>query len=362
MKWHQFSLMAVLACIFFGGRPASAQQAGATPAPPAGMHAPDPCEVRLMISGVPCDIATQSNVDGLPLQAKWSEGDFAGIERQMMAWCDDKQRYPDGRSKMMAFTNAFRLQFTSWQEWDKERDKLARWHAAAPDSLAESLVEAMYWRDYAWKARGGGYASTVPKEAWELFGERMAMASASLQRSAAQAHACPLWYDLTLQTMLESGQDLLKIEAVYDQAIAIFPASLDIRFAMANVYTERWGGSAQDYERFALRATAQTSQFEGRGMYARLYWLQDCNCSTALEFTAYSRPQWRALKAGFEDLLKHYPGDLGTENKYASLACRANDRETYLKLRKQLGKAIYGDQWPSSYSVDVCDRRFSTPA
>src|SRR5471030_2264031 len=195
MKWHQFGLMAVLACIFFGGRPASAQQAGATPAPPAGMHAPDPCEVRLMISGIPCDIATQSNVDGLPLQAKWSEGDFAGIERQMMAWCDDKQRYPDGRSKMMAFTNAFRLQFTSWQEWDKERDKLARWHAAAPDSLAESLVEAMYWRDYAWKARGGGYASTVPKEAWELFGVRMAMASASLQRSAAQAHACPLWYD-----------------------------------------------------------------------------------------------------------------------------------------------------------------------
>ena len=98
-------------------------------------------------------------------------------------------------------------------------------------------------------------------------------------------------------------------------------------------------------------------------MYARLYWREDGNGSDAIQFREQrGLPEWRMVKSGFEDLLQRHPQDLRGRNKFASFACRANDRETYLRLRQELGERIMPELWPDVASAEACDRKLGKGA
>ncbi|MES2260471.1 MAG: hypothetical protein V4724_18270 [Pseudomonadota bacterium] len=304
-------------------------------------------------------MGTQINLAGLPLQEMWQKSDFDGLETQLQSWCKGKERFRDGRSKLLLFETSLHSMFINWKSWDADRAKLERWKAERPGTLSQAMAETIFWRAYAWNARGSGYAHKVPKEAWELFGQRMAMAGARLEQSKALSGACPLWHSLNITTLLESGAEREKIEAAYQRAVQAFPADLDIHAAMGRVYSSRWGGSDKAFDSFARRAAFLTRSVEGDGMYARLYWIEDCNCDTVIQFSQERKfPDWKLIKSGFQDLAQRYPGDAWNRNKFASFACRAYDKSTYLALRGELGKVIYPSLWPDSYSVEVCDRRF----
>ncbi|KQV85088.1 hypothetical protein ASD15_08175 [Massilia sp. Root351] len=309
------------------------------------------------------NMQTIVNLAVLPIEAQWQERDHGGLEASFKSLCGASERFSDGQPKIMIYESALNHYFGAWNAWDAYPRQLQEWRTQYPDSLAQALAETMYWSAYAWKARGGGYAHRVPQEAWQLFHERMAMASARLEESKALSNSCPLWHSLRIANLMETGAPRAVIEAAYKQAVAAFPFDLQIHAQMARVYSPRWGGSAREFDAFARRAAAITRSAEGQGMYARLYWGEDCNCDSAPPFASDGTgPEWKVMKAGFEDLLKRYPNSTWNANKFASFACRANDKETYLKLRTALQGAVYEALWPASYSMDVCDRRFGKPA
>lgn len=307
------------------------------------------------------NIQTQMNLAVLRLEQQWQERDFAGLEASFKSLCSSKERFPDGQPRMIIYESAMNHYFGVWNTWDEYREQLGQWRRQHPDSLAQALAETIFWSSYAWKARGSGYAHKVPKEAWELFHERMAKASARLEESKALPGSCPLWHSLRIANLMEQGAQRNVIEAAYKEAVAAFPLDLQIHAQMARVYSPRWGGSVGEFDAFARRAAVITRSAEGQGLYARLYWGEDCNCDSALQFSSGSTtPDWKLMKAGFEDMLKRFPDTTWNANKFASFACRANDKKTYLKLRGQLKGVVYESLWPSSYSMDVCDRRFMT--
>ncbi len=65
------------------------------------------------------------------------------------------------------------------------------------------------------------------------------------------------------------------------------------------------------------------------------------------------------MRAGFEDLIKLNPTDVAFKNEFASYACRADDRETFLKAWAQIGKDLLREVWHSNYSPDLCEKRFT---
>jgi hypothetical protein len=305
------------------------------------------------------NIQEQMNLAWLPLEEQWQQRDFAGLEASFQSLCSGKERFPDGQPRLMIYESAVNHTFGVWNEWPKYRIQLEKWRKQSPDSLAQALTETIFWSGYAWKARGSGYAYKVPKEAWELFHERMAKASARLEESKALAGGCPLWHSLRIANLMERGAPRAEVEAAYKEAVAAFPLDLQIHAQMARVYSPRWGGSMREFDAFARRAADMTRSAEGQGMYARLYWGEDCNCDSAIQFSKGSPgPDWKLMKAGFEDMLKRFPDKTWNANKFASFACRANDKEAYLKVRSQLKGVVYEALWPSSYSIEVCDRRF----
>jgi hypothetical protein len=290
------------------------------------------------------------------LRDRWHKDRFEELDQMVQALCAVDSRLPDGQPESLVFHQAFLWMLDAWRDWNGMGAKLQKWRSESPDSAAQALAEAIYWSHYAWYGRGGGYASTVPESAWELFHERMAKALARLEESKSVAGHCPLWHSLRISALIDSGAPRSKLNAAYAEAVKAFPDSQQVHFAMARAMMVKWGAAPGEFERFARQAVKLSQRAEGDGLYARLFWTADCNCDDVVSFGHPGDPDWKTMKGGFEDLLQRYPDAVYNKNKFASFACRANDRETYMKLRRELGENIVEHLWPDSWKPEVCDR------
>ncbi|KQZ45117.1 DUF4034 domain-containing protein [Duganella sp. Root1480D1] len=304
-----------------------------------------------------CEIDTIVWLRGMPLKAMWHQRDYRQLDRILLALCAEDTRLPDGQPELLVFPRTFRTLIGTSKDWSGLGASLREWRAQSPDSPAQAMIETMYWQAYAWHGRGNGYASSVPPEAWDLFRERLAKASARLEEIKAVAGNCPWWHSMNIEILIDSSAPRSRLNAAYDEAVKAFPASQQIHVAMSRAKEPKWGGAPGEYERFARRAAGLSQRDEGSAMYARLFWVRDCSCEDAFTFGQPGDPDWKLMKAGFEEMLQRYPDQVHNRNKFASYACRANDRATYSKLRRELGDSILDPLWPDSWKVDVCDRR-----
>lgn len=309
-------------------------------------------------TGDGCRIQTMIAYKGHAMAEMFHEERYEQLETITRELCAGK-RLPDGQPELYSFTSGFDGIFRHRDDPDAPQAQLAAWRKQHPRSIAAALAEASYWYTRAWVARGDGYARSVPSEAWELFRTRLRKASSVLEASRGFASACPMWHAMTIDTLLESGAGRAALDAAYARAVKQFPDAQQIHISMARSYSPKWGGSSEQFDQFARRAAQLSANSEGFGMYARIYWTEDCDCDEALSFgSGADLPAWPALRQGFRDLLKRYPQDLWNSNKFAALACRAGDGESYNAMRRKIGKHIYKNQWHSSYSPEVCDLRF----
>jgi hypothetical protein len=120
--------------------------------------------------------------------------------------------------------------------------------------------------------------------------------------------------------------------------------------------TPRWGGGIDEYREFVEDAVRRTRATDGAAMYAGLY-----QAYAGVEFDKPFRElgiPWAKMKAGFEDLMARYPSPWNV-NHYASFACRANDKEAFLKLLPKLSSPnIRQRAWPTGYSLENCKETF----
>ena len=105
-------------------------------------------------------------------------------------------------------------------------------------------------------------------------------------------------------------------------------------------------------------AVKRTQATDGVTMYARLYWIY-----AAIEHDRSFRDlgiPWAKMKAGFEDLVARYPSAWNINN-YASFACRANDKQAFLRLLPKLTPtSLRLDAWPTGFSFDNCKESFTS--
>jgi len=314
------------------------------------------CTNLELMKQVPCpDSALFFHAGKGPVQQAYNAGNFKTLDDLYDQWCTGKDRFPDGRWKLSQYGDAFADNFSAWSAWSKDLKTIQAWQQARPESKAAPYAEAVYWRAYAWKARGSGYANTVSKEGWELFRERMAKAKDILTTLHERGAQCAAPYPLTLSVLTEMGASETELAAVFERGVREYPEYHNIYFAMARHYEPKWGGSLEQYERFARETAERTKSFEGMGMYARLYWLVDTRHGIPFGSDDAQPPYWSKLHAGYEDLMRLYPSSMHNLGKYADVACRSSDGELYRTLRSKI--AGYEDSAKMLDPIDVCYRR-----
>ena len=75
------------------------------------------------------------------------------------------------------------------------------WIAAKPDSITARIAHADFLAEYAWHARGSGYANEVSKDGWKLFGERLTAAHEILKQAKPMQPQCPMWWSVSATSM-----------------------------------------------------------------------------------------------------------------------------------------------------------------
>ncbi len=289
-----------------------------------------------IVDGVIARKKLQSDVRVLLHEEKYEE-----LEKMANVFRMGKMRFPDGGWKIHQFYKAFGDPYYGWSELFRNID---RWVKKYPNSVTARVAAGTAWSDFAWAARGGGYAKTVTEEGWKLMRERMAKAYDLVKNQPDDpSRDCMERYSLLLWIVHSQGGDRQKYEALFQKAISFEPLYYTYYLGKAFYLLPRWYGEEGEWQRFADEAIKLTPKSEGMGIYTRIL----IKIWGHKEFTAFREPDisWEKMKQGFLDIERNYPNSMQNLNAFCMFACIAGDKETARGLFKRIGNMPYTEVW-----------------
>jgi hypothetical protein len=200
-----------------------------------------------------------------------------------------------------------------------ERVLFSRWGKEA----FPYLLKGKFYVDYAWEARGGGYADKVTREGWRLFNKRMKVAEAALDKAWKIDPSLPQTPLAFLRVELGQGRGRQRMETWYERAIQ-FPQDRYDAVDLKLWYLQpRWYGSEEECLGFA-REILKSDRFQGH-VPLLMY-------STHESLAAYFKdvrpdywkePQvWPDIKASFERYFALNGDDTSWRHNYVMCAWR----------------------------------------
>jgi hypothetical protein len=291
-----------------------------------------------------------------------ANGQVDDLERLLNDMANGQQRMADGRWKLMPVMSGLSERFAGAKDWHHDVQVIERWRAKYPESGAAATVEAFYWTQYAWDARGTGYIQSVTKEAYAIFLERLQHAESVLKVGSKNARQFPPWYQQYL--IVARGLDWPRAVMLdlFGAAVKAFPDYPPFYFTTVVNVTPKWGGSWLAVDTFVDEAARADQGVDGEILYARLYWLLAQDGGVNFDLFRATHASWPRMKKGFEQMMRAYPHSAWNLNNFAAFACRAGDRKTFNDLRARMGDVITPEAWTGSYSLDVCVRPMSSPS
>jgi hypothetical protein len=273
-------------------------------------------------------------------------GNFEKIEEFYNIYRHRTSRTPDGRWKLPLFYGEFSLiNLNNEVSWRQNEEQILNWIKAYPKSPAPYIVYSNFLITRAWSFRGGGFAEEVTPEAWKLFKQNIKLARATLEKNQEVASLDPEWYANMLTIAKLQGWSKREVKNLLHEALSKEPYYLETYYKVFSYLLPKWSGSFEEAEQFVDDVVAVTKKCEGRGMYARIYWIA---FSREYEFNenpfAPAQINWKKMREGFEDIMVRYP-DAWNLNNYAKFACLARDKEKARALINKIGSKPLIEAW-----------------
>jgi tetratricopeptide (TPR) repeat protein len=231
------------------------------------------------------------------------------------------------------------------------RRQLQAWKKAVPKSARPWVVEAHVALREAWRARGsGGYASSVSKDAWRGFYERVSAADELLAEAARIAPRDPAAAEMRIETALLGPGGLEPIVARFEAAIEIDPASEYAHRLMHRAMLGRWHGDdklALAFVREAVRRQPQQPALAALLIDAHEYVARGGGKASPQAISMYFREQkvWSECLAALERYVSAHPTDPWGRNRLAWLAWRGGRRDIARREFAALDGDILDEMW-----------------
>jgi len=229
-----------------------------------------------------------------------------------------KECYADGLWKLKeVYAGLVPAKTNSERQWETQLTAIREWIKVKPESITARVALADTLVSYAWKARGSGYADTVTKNGWNLFGQRLTEAVQVLKDAKALKETCPRWWSVMLTTALGLGADKQTYEGLFAEAVKAEPANAGYYYQMAYYLLPRWHGKPDDTANFLQKAADQIGGDDGDLLYARAAWyLQGIEGNIFDE----RKLSWERADRGFQVMEKRFPGSALVRNGRAYIA------------------------------------------
>lgn len=260
---------------------------------------------------------------------------FDELESMARDLRENKSRFSGGYLKLPTFYNALCIPETSSETSYRDLfDRIGRWEARFPGSVTARVVEGETWLNYAWFARGNGYADTVSELGWSLFKQRAQKAYEVLGQPPAGGD-CPERYNQLLTVALALGWDRDAYEKVFDEAVAFDPSYYPFYLKKVVYLLPRWYGNDGEWQKFADDAVKLAPTSEGMAVYTRI----TLATFEQGEWNSFGGAgvSWPKMRQGFRDLERQYPGSRWNLNLFAMFAAIADDSDTASELFAKIG-------------------------
>jgi hypothetical protein len=229
------------------------------------------------------------------------------------------------------------------EEWQYHLDKLKKWINQNPSSITARIAYADAMVEYAWKARGNGYASEVTEDGRRLFKERIAEAEQILNEAKNIPEKCPHWYKVMSHIATAQNWDIERYNKNFNEAISMEPLYEETYLTKASYLTPRWHGKKGDVEKFAEEVISTLGEKEGY----RIYYLIVTNQIELYGFDSFKKTKfcWNKIIKGYDAAQELYGFRVGRLNYVCMLALRTRDYKTVRKAMKMIGPNIAMDVW-----------------
>ncbi len=289
-----------------------------------------------------------------PIRKYFSEGNFDQLEIAAREAREGKGRVLGGVWKIADFYDAISKTFigekSSDADWKVYLDSVKQWISAKPESAAARISLANAYLGYAWHARGAGYANAVTESGWKLYGERVALAAATLAEAARLKEKSPYWYEMMQNVALAQGWDKSQARKLLEQAATFEPGYYHYYREYGYFLLPKWYGEEGETQSFAQEISDRIGGKEGDFVYFEIASLVACQCDA--EQNALENMSWPRIKSGYATLEQLYGVSMVKRNRFASMAVKEGDRLAAAEALAQIGHDWDKDVWLSSLKFE----------
>lgn len=223
------------------------------------------------------------------------------------------------------------------EDYPQQLKQLDEWQAAVPNSVHQPAVRGLVLVDWAWKARGNGFADTITEEGSKLFAQRLALARAVLEKAPQKGRPL-VWYLTMLKVNLGEGvaPQQAEYDKVFSEAVKNYPNQVSPYSTKLYALLPRWYGDRGEWEKFAAASANKIGGINGDVLYTRL--IIDVMRHYGQEMKD-SPPDMARVERGMAELQKRYPDPTPT-----AVLCRIyytlGNKEKARRLFNKIGPIV----------------------
>jgi hypothetical protein len=282
-------------------------------------------------------------------------GRFTSLDSTAARLRVSKERFPGGAWKLNALYAGLQApparESASDAEWQTHLAKLQTWVDQVPNSITARVALGDALVNYAWSARGQGYADTVTERGARLFEERSELARQVLDDAAKLDAKCPHWYVAMLRIGLGTGLEQSHFNKLFDEAAALEPTYYYFHRVKAMYLMPRWYGEQGDWEKFADESAKKVGGDAGAILYYMI--VSHMRERYGTSFFARNQVSWQKTKEGFDSLERSYGVDSNRLNEVCLLSVLAEDQAAAKNFFDRIGENWSATVWQSKNKYDV---------
>lgn len=223
--------------------------------------------------------------------------------------------------------------------WLARQKAIEAWVGARPESITARVALARHLLNYAWKARGSGYASTVSDDAARLFEERLRQAVTVLRDAKDLKAKCPVYWTTVMKVSLGLGISRDQQDRIFQEATRAYPDYTPI-YIQRGVYLQpRWYGKDGEWLSDLTTSADTIGGKKSDILYAQVVWNLRWSSGRKNVFEDNPNLSWERVDRGCTALEKELPDSLEAIHIHGHLAALAGDGKTAKKyMMKTEGK------------------------
>ena len=209
------------------------------------------------------------------------------------------------------------------------------------------IYRGIFYKEYAWEARGTGFADTVSPENAQKFHDRLELAGKAMREVWAlnpEHNAIPT---VMLEVVKGLGTGRQDMEDWFQRAMTLDDNNVYVCSQKLDWLSARWYGRDEEVVAFG-RACRDTRNYPS-GIPLLLVTAHFAVCGRLPEYQMreyLSREEvWRDLSGVFEEHLKRFPSDRATRTRYAAFGWLSKRYDEAARQFRTLGDALVPDRY-----------------